>query len=338
MRVEPASITKLMTAYFVFSELADCNITLQDKVQVSEKAWRTGGSRMFIDPKMQVSVEDLVRGMVIQSGNDASVALAEYIAGSEESFAELMNHYGEVLGMQSTNFRNSTGLPDPDHYTTARDIVALSAATVRDFPNYYTWYSEKEFTFNNIRQHNRNTLLWRDPAIDGLKTGHTEAAGYCLAASAKRDGMRLVSAVMGSSSESSRASETQTLLNYGFRFFETVQLYQAGQELARARVWKGLTEEVVLGIADEVYVTIPRGRYDDLEAQVEMRPQMTAPLSEGEVVGTINVKLGDELITMRELITLGAVEEAGFFGSMMDGMELWFDGLFEDDESEEQPE
>ena len=338
MRVEPASITKLMTAYVVFSELADGNITLQDKVQVSEKAWRTGGSRMFIDPKMQVSVEDLVRGMVIQSGNDASVALAEYIAGSEESFAELMNHYGEVLGMQSTNFRNSTGLPDPDHYTTARDIVALSAATVRDFPNYYTWYSEKEFTFNNIRQHNRNTLLWRDPAIDGLKTGHTEAAGYCLAASAKRDGMRLVSAVMGSSSESSRASETQTLLNYGFRFFETVQLYQAGQELARARVWKGLTEEVVLGIADEVYVTIPRGRYDDLEAQVEMRPQMTAPLSEGEVVGTINVKLGDELITMRELITLGAVEEAGFFGSMMDGMELWFDGLFEDDESEEQPE
>ena len=338
MRVEPASITKLMTAYVVFSELADGNITLQDKVQVSEKAWRTGGSRMFIDPKMQVSVEDLVRGMVIQSGNDASVALAEYIAGSEESFAELMNHYGEVLGMQSTNFRNSTGLPDPDHYTTARDIVALSAATVRDFPNYYTWYSEKEFTFNNIRQHNRNTLLWRDPAIDGLKTGHTEAAGYCLAASAKRDGMRLVSAVMGSSSESSRASETQTLLNYGFRFFETVQLYQAGQELARARVWKGLTEEVVLGIADEVYVTIPRGRYDDLEAQVEMRPQMTAPLSEGEVVGTINVKLGDELITSRELITLGAVEEAGFFGSMMDGMELWFDGLFEDDESEEQPE
>ena len=338
MRVEPASITKLMTAYVVFSDLADGNINLRDQVPVSEKAWRTGGSRMFIDPKMQVSVEDLVRGMVIQSGNDASVALAEHIAGSEESFAELMNHYGETLGMQSTNFRNSTGLPDPDHYTTARDIAVLSAATVRDFPDYYTWYSEKEFTFNNIRQHNRNTLLWRDPAIDGLKTGHTEAAGYCLAASAKRDGMRLVSAVMGSSSESSRASETQTLLNYGFRFFETVQLYQAGQELARARVWKGLSEEVVLGIAVEVYVTIPRGRYDDLEAQVEMRPQMTAPLSEGEVVGTINVKLGDELIASRELITLGSVEEAGFFGSMMDGLELWFDGLFEDDEPEEQSE
>ena len=338
LQVEPASITKLMTAYVVFSELSQGNINLQDMVPVSEKAWRTGGSRMFIDPKMQVSVEDLVRGMVIQSGNDASVALAEHVAGSEEAFAALMNHYAEQLGMPSTNFRNATGLPDPDHYTTARDIAVLSAATVRDFPGYYAWYSEKEFTFNNIRQHNRNTLLWRDPAIDGLKTGHTEAAGYCLAASAKRDGMRLVSAVMGSASESSRASETQTLLNYGFRFFETVQLYQAGQELAQARVWKGMTEEVALGIADELFVTIPRGRYDDLEAQVEMRPQMTAPLAEGEVVGNINVKLGDELVAARDLVTLGPVEEAGFFGSMMDGVELWFDGLFEDDEEEQRPE
>jgi D-alanyl-D-alanine carboxypeptidase (penicillin-binding protein 5/6) len=212
--------------------------------------------------------------------------------------------------------------------------VALSAATIRNFPDFYAWYSEKEFTFNSIRQHNRNTLLWRDPAIDGLKTGHTEAAGYCLASSAKRDGMRLVSAVMGSASESSRASETQTLLNYGFRFFETVQLYQAGQELASARVWKGMTEEVTLGIADELFVTIPRGRYDDLEAQVEMQPQLTAPLAEGITVGTINVKLGDELVASRDLATLGSIEEAGFFGSMWDGMKLWADGLFEDDESE----
>jgi D-alanyl-D-alanine carboxypeptidase (penicillin-binding protein 5/6) len=335
LRVEPASITKLMTAYVVFHELAEGNLTLGELVPVSEKAWRTGGSRMFIDPKMQVSVEDLVRGMVIQSGNDASVALAEHVAGSEEAFAELMNHFADVLGMTQTNFRNSTGLPDPDHYTTARDINLLSAATVRDYPDYYAWYSEKEFTFNNIRQHNRNTLLWRDPAIDGLKTGHTEAAGYCLSASAKRDGMRLVSAVMGSASESTRASETQTLLNYGFRFFETVQLYQAGQELATARVWKGLSEEVALGIADELFVTIPRGRYDDLEAQVEMRPQLTAPLAVGEVVGTVNVKLGDEVVASRELVTLGAIEEAGFFGSSWDGVKLWFDGLFEDDESDE---
>lgn len=337
LQVEPASITKLMTAYAVFSELDEGNITLDELVPVSEKAWRTGGSRMFIDPKMQVSVEDLVRGMVIQSGNDASVALAEHVAGSEEAFADLMNHYGEKLGMTDTNFVNATGLPDPQHYTTARDIAVLSAATVRDFPGFYAWYSEKEFTFNSIRQHNRNTLLWRDPAIDGLKTGHTEAAGYCLAASAKRDGMRLVSAVMGSASESARASETQTLLNYGFRFFETVQLYQAGQELARARVWKGMTEEVALGIADELFVTIPRGRYDDMEAHVEIQPTLTAPLAEGVVVGAINVKLGDELVASRDLVTLGSVEEAGFFGSMWDGMKLWVDGLFEDDEEESEP-
>ena len=334
MRVEPASITKLMTAYVVFSELDQGNITLEDMVPISERAWRTGGSRMFIDPSMTVSVEDLIRGMVIQSGNDASVALAEYVGGSEEAFANLMNHYAELLEMGGTNFINATGLPDPDHYTNARDIATLSAATVRDFPDYYPWYSEKEFTFNEIRQHNRNTLLWRDPAIDGLKTGHTEAAGYCLAASAKRDGMRLVSAVMGSASESSRASESQTLLNYGFRFFETVQLYEADQELATTRVWKGLSEEVALGLSAPVFVTIPRGRYDDLEAQVQLEPQLSAPLEVGAVVGSINVQLGDELIVSRDLVTLSAVEEAGFFGRSWDGMRLWMNGFFEDDDED----
>jgi len=335
MRVEPASITKLMTAYVVFAELDQGNISLQETVPVSEKAWRTGGSRMFIEPDMQVSVEDLVRGMVIQSGNDASVALAEHVAGSEEAFAGLMNHYAEQLGMSGTHYVNATGLPDPEHYTTARDVATLSLATIRDHPDYYTWYAEKEFTFNNIRQHNRNTLLWRDPAIDGLKTGHTESAGYCLAASAKRDGMRLVSAVMGSASESTRASESQALLNYGFRFFETVQLYQGGQELARARVWKGQTEEVPLGIGEELFVTIPRGRYDELEARVEVRPQLTAPLATGDVVGAIRVVLGEDAVATRDLLTLAAVEEAGFFGSVMDSLTLWFDGLFEDDEEEQ---
>jgi D-alanyl-D-alanine carboxypeptidase (penicillin-binding protein 5/6) len=338
MRVEPASITKLMTAYVVFHELAEGKIALGDSVNVSEKAWRTGGSRMFIEPNMQVTVEELIRGMVIQSGNDASVALAEHIAGSEEAFASLMNHYAELLGMQGTHFVNATGLPDPEHYTTAHDVVLLSVATIRDFPDYYAWYSEKEFTFNNIRQHNRNTLLWRDPAIDGLKTGHTEAAGYCLAASAKRDGMRLVSALMSSSSESSRASETQTLLNYGFRFFETVQLYQSGQELTRARVWKGLEEEIPLGLTEEMFVTIPSGRYDDLEAQVQMQPQLTAPLAAGATVGRINVVLGEETIASRDLVTLAAAEEAGFFGSTWDSLQLWFDGMFEDDESEPEQE
>jgi D-alanyl-D-alanine carboxypeptidase (penicillin-binding protein 5/6) len=332
MRVEPASITKLMTAYVVFSELDQGKITLEDTVPVSERAWRTGGSRMFIDPTMQVTVEDLIRGMVIQSGNDASVALAEFLAGSEEAFASLMNHYAEQLGMSNTHFMNATGLPDPDHYTTARDIAVLSAATIRDFPDYYSWYSEKEFTFNGIRQHNRNTLLWRDPAIDGLKTGHTEAAGYCLAASALRDGMRLVSTVMGSSSESNRATESQTLLNFGFRFFETVQLYQAGTELAKARVWKGVSEEVTLGLSEPLFVTIPRGRYDELDAQVQINPELSAPFEAGQVVGIINVQLGEELIASRDLVTLSAVEEAGFFGSAWDSMKLWVNGLFEDEE------
>jgi len=337
-RIEPASITKLMTAYVVFAELAQGNISLEDMVPVSERAWRTGGSRMFIDPSMQVSVEDLIRGMVIQSGNDASVALAEYVAGSEEAFAGLMNHYSEQLGMTHTHFMNSTGLPDPDHYTTARDIAILSAATIRDYPDHYSWYSEKEFTFNGIRQHNRNTLLWRDPAIDGLKTGHTEAAGYCLAASAMRDGMRLVSAVLGSDSESNRASETQTLLNYGFRFFETVQLYEAGKEIASARVWKGLTEQVTLGLTEPLFVTIPRGRYDDLEAQVQIEPQLSAPLEAGQVVGTITVELGDDLIASRDLVTLDAVAEAGFFGSAWDSVKLWMNDMFEDEEEESSTE
>jgi D-alanyl-D-alanine carboxypeptidase (penicillin-binding protein 5/6) len=237
--------------------------------------------------------------------------------------------------MQGTHFINATGLPDAEHYTTARDVVTLSIATIRDFPEYYAWYSEKEFTFNDIRQHNRNTLLWRDPAIDGLKTGHTESAGYCLAASAKRDGMRLVSALMGSSSEANRSSDTQTLLNYGFRFFETVQLYQARQELTKARVWKGMTEEVALGLEQELFVTIPSGRYDDLEAQVQMQTRLTAPLEAGSVVGQITVKLEDETIASRDLVALSAVEEAGFFGSAWDSLQLWIDGVFEDDEQPE---
>jgi D-alanyl-D-alanine carboxypeptidase (penicillin-binding protein 5/6) len=338
MRVEPASITKLMTAYVVFGELTKGKIALDQTVPVSEAAWRTGGSRMFIDPTMQVSVEDLLRGMVIQSGNDSSVALAEYVAGTEQAFADLMNHFAEQLGMRDTHFMNATGLPDPEHYTTSRDVAILSLATIRDFPDFYSWYAEKEFTFNGIRQHNRNTLLWRDPAIDGLKTGHTESAGFCLAASAMRDGMRLISAVMGSASEASRASETQTLLNYGFRFYETVQLYQAGKELAQARVWKGLAEEVPLGLGEALFVTIPRGRYEDLDAQVQIRPQLTAPLAAGAVVGQIEVRLGEELVASRDLQTLSAVEEAGFFGSAWDGLSLWFDGLFEDDEAEAEPE
>jgi D-alanyl-D-alanine carboxypeptidase (penicillin-binding protein 5/6) len=332
LQLEPASITKLMSSYVVFHELVDGNINLEDQVPISEKAWRTGGSRMFIDPSMMVTVEDLLRGMVIQSGNDASVALAEYVAGGEEAFADLMNHYSELLGMTGTHFVNSTGLPDPQHYTTARDVAILSAAIIREFPEYYAWYSEKEFNFNGIRQHNRNTLLWRDPAIDGLKTGHTEAAGYCLASSAKRDGMRLISVVMGSSSESSRASESQTLLNYGFRFFETIQLYQAGQQLSEVTVWKGMQDLVNLGIQDQLFVTIPRGRYDDLVARINVQPQLSAPLAAGQQVGMVSVYLDDKVIFDRPLVTLQQIEEAGFFGRNWDSLVIWVNGLFEDDE------
>lgn len=331
MRVEPASLTKVMTSYVVFTELVSGNVKLDDLVNISEAAWRTGGSRMFIEPSMEVTVEQLLMGMVIQSGNDASVALAEHLAGTEEAFAGLMNHYATQLGMTNSNFTNSTGLPHEDHYTTARDVALLSIALIADFPEYYRWYSEKEYSFNNIRQHNRNNLLWRDPAVDGLKTGHTQAAGYCLAASAKRDGMRLVSVVLGSSSESARVSESQSLLNYGFRFFETVQLYKAGQELAQGRVWKGEKEQIRLGIRDELFVTIPRGRYDDLDAQVEMRPELIAPLVEGEEVGQISIRLEDGEITSRGLIALESVNEAGFFGRAWDGMSMWFGGLFGDE-------
>ncbi len=331
MRVEPASITKVMTSYVVFTELVSGNVKLDDLVNISEAAWRTGGSRMFIEPSMEVTVEQLLMGMVIQSGNDASVALAEHLAGTEEAFAGLMNHYATQLGMTNSNFTNATGLPHEDHYTTARDVALLSIALIADFPEYYRWYSEKEYSFNNIRQHNRNNLLWRDPAVDGLKTGYTQAAGYCLAASAKRDGMRLVSVVLGSSSESARVSESQSLLNYGFRFFETVQLYKAGQELAQGRVWKGEKEQIRLGIRDELFVTIPRGRYDDLDAQVEMRPELIAPLVEGEKVGQISIRLEDGEITSRGLIALESVNEAGFFGRAWDGMSMWFGGLFGDE-------
>ena len=320
-----------MTSYVVFNELAEGNIQLDDLVNVSEKAWRTGGSRMFIEPGMEVTLEQLIKGMVIQSGNDASVALAEHLAGTEEAFAGLMNHYAVQLGMENSNFTNATGLPHEDHYTTARDVAILSAALIRDFPDLYQWYSEKEYSFNNIRQHNRNNLLWRDPAVDGLKTGHTQAAGYCLAASAKRDGMRLISVVLGSGSEASRVSESQSLLNYGFRFFETVQLYKAGQELAQGRVWKGEQDQIRLGIRDDLYITIPRGRYEDLDAQVEMRPELIAPITEGEEVGRISIRLEDEEVANRGLVALESATEAGFFGRTWDGLSMWVGGLFGDD-------
>ncbi len=330
-RVEMASITKLMTSYVVFQELSSGDVLLDEVVNISENAWRTIGSRMFLEPNMQVTVEELLKGLIIQSGNDASVALAEHLAGTESSFANVMNFYAQQLGMEHTNFVNSTGLSDDNNYSTARDIAMLSIAIIRDFPEYYRWYSEKEYSFNNIRQHNRNNLLWRDPAVDGLKTGYTRAAGYCLASSAKREGMRLISVVMGSFSEQSRASESQSMLNYGFRFFETIQLYRAGQELATGEVWKGKADQVALGLAQDMFITIPKGRYEQLDARIEMQPELKAPLEAGQQVGRIRIHLGEQIVTSRDLVTLNSVAPAGFFGRSWDGLRLWFGGLFGDD-------
>ncbi len=332
MRVDPASITKLMTSYVVFNELAQGKLKLDDTTTISEKAWRTEGSRMFIEVGKQIRIEDLIKGMVIQSGNDASVALAEHIAGTEEAFASLMNHYAGQLGLSNSHFVNATGLPDPEHYVTARDVAILSAAIIRQFPTYYAWYSEKEFTFNKIRQHNRNALLWRDPAVDGLKTGHTEAAGYCLVASAKQKGMRLLAAVMGAESQKARESDVQALLNYGFRFFETHQLYQANQSLTETRVWKGEQDSVSLGIEDELFVTIQRGRYDDLDARVTINPELSAPISKGQQLGQLQIYLDQQEIASRALISMSDITEAGFFGRSYDGISLWFSGLFGDDD------
>jgi len=327
-RVEPASITKLMTSYLVFAEIRDGNLALSDEVLISERAWRMPGSRMFVEVGNRITVEELLKGVIIQSGNDASVALAEHVGGSEEVFAGMMNDAAARLGMTGTSYTNATGLPDPDQYTTARDIAKLAAALIREFPEFYQWYSEREYTFNGIRQHNRNRLLWRDPSVDGLKTGHTSSAGYCLVTSANRDGMRLISVVMGTDSEEARATASQSLLNYGFRFFETYQLYEAGDKLSTERVWKGRTNEIELGVDDDLFVTIPRGRYEALEARLEMDDTLTAPLEAGSALGRLVVSLDGENLAERSLVALGDVEESGFFGRTRDGLRLWLGGLF----------
>ena len=317
-RLPPASITKLMTAYVVSQELAAGNIALEDDVLISEKAWRMVGSRSFIEVNTKVSVEVLLRGMIIQSGNDAAVALAEHIAGSEETFAQMMNQYAQQLGMFNTNYQNATGLPGKAHYTTAQDIATLSAAVIRDFPDHYAWYAEKEFTYNNITQHNRNKLLWRDKSVDGLKTGHTEEAGYCLAASAKRDGMRLISVVLGTRSENARAQETQKLFNYGFRFFETHDLYQAGQQIAESKVWKGETDKVSLGLAEALTITVARGQYEALVATTNIEKPIVAPIQVGQVLGEVNIHLAGELVATKQLVAIEAIEKGSWWRQLLD--------------------
>jgi D-alanyl-D-alanine carboxypeptidase (penicillin-binding protein 5/6) len=323
--IEPASITKLMTAYAVFTELKNGDITLEDKVTISEKAWRTPGSRMFVEVGNQVSVEDLLKGMIIQSGNDATVALAEYIAGSEDTFAALMNRHAEEIGLTGSHFMNSSGLPDAEHYMSARDIALLAGRLIREFPEYYKWYSQKEFTYNDITQYNRNKLLWRDESVDGVKTGHTDSAGYCLVTSAKQEGMRLISVVLGTDSENARAEASQALLSYGFRFFETHKLYDGGNQLTTSRVWKGDSDTVSLGINEPLYATIPRGQYNLLDASMTINNLITAPVAEGKPLGMVHVKLGDTTIAEQELVALQAVDEGSFWQRIVDEALLYFE-------------
>ncbi len=324
----PASLTKMMTAYIVEAEVAAGNINLYDEVPVSVKAWRTGGSKMFIKEGSKVVLEDLLKGVVIQSGNDASIALAEYVAGSEDAFADIMNQQAVMLGMTNTHFMNATGLPAEGHYSTAADLAVLAKAIIQDYPEQYALYADKYFTYNNIRQPNRNRLLWRDKSVDGLKTGHTEEAGFCLVASAVRDNMRLVSVVMGTNSEEARAKETQKLLNYGFRYYKTHQLYAPAEELTTSRVWGGLTDQVSLGVAQNVIVTIPRGHKDALDAKIDLDPTIKAPIEVGQEFGRLVVKLDGEIVVNESLVALEPVEEGGFFKRIWDWIKLLFIGLF----------
>ncbi len=323
--VEPASITKLMTAYVIFHELASGNIALNDMVTISEKAWRTPGSRMFVEVDTQVSVEDLLQGIIIQSGNDATVAMAEHIAGSEDTFAAMMNRQAEEIGLTGSHFMNSTGLPDPDHYMTAADIARLASLLITEHPDYYKWYSQKEFTYNKITQYNRNKLLWRNTGVDGVKTGYTESAGYCLVTSAKKDDMRLITVVLGTESANARINASQALLNYGFRFFETHKLYASGTRLTDTRIWKGDTESVALGLNKALYVTIPRGQYDSLDASMSINTRITAPVSAGTTLGAVQVKLGDSIIVEQELVSLNTVDEGSFWQRISDEALLYFE-------------
>ncbi|MGB4072295.1 D-alanyl-D-alanine carboxypeptidase family protein [Pseudomonas sp.] len=332
-RLPPASLTKLMTAYIATLEIRKGKIGEQDLVNVSEHAWRTGGaasggSTMFLPLNSQVSVDDLLHGVIIQSGNDASIALAEYIAGSEDGFADMMNETAEKLGMKNSHFMNATGLPHPEHYSSAHDMAILARAIINEDAEHYAIYSQKEFFWNNIKQGNRNLLLWRDKTVDGLKTGHTEEAGFCLVSSAVREGARMITSVFGTVSESARAAETQKLLTYGFRFFETRTFYKKGQELAQAQVWKGTVRQVKAGLAADLSLTLPKGQLDKLQAGMILNPQLSAPIAQGDVIGKVEVKLGEEVVHSADLIALEAVEEGGFFRRLWDSISLFFFGLF----------
>jgi serine-type D-Ala-D-Ala carboxypeptidase (penicillin-binding protein 5/6) len=323
-RIEPASLTKLMTAYVAFAALRQKTVALDQKVPVSVRAWRAGGSRMFIQPNKPVTVDELLHGVIVDSGNDACIALAEAIAGSEEMFVQLMNREAQRLGMNNTSFANSSGLPDPKHYSTASDLALLTSALIRDFPEYYKLYSVRQYRYNNITQHNRNRLLWLDPNVDGVKTGHTESAGYCLVASAQRGPRRLMSVVLGTSSDTLRAQESQKLLNYGFQFFDSVRLYQKEHPISTLEVWKGSASRVRAGVTRDLFVTVPKGEEPRLKAELLSQQPLIAPIAAGQRVGTLHVTLDGKPLADYPVLALEAVGIAGWFGRAWDSFRLWF--------------
>jgi D-alanyl-D-alanine carboxypeptidase (penicillin-binding protein 5/6) len=323
-RRDPASLTKLMTAYVAFGALRAKTITPSQMVQVSQQAWKAEGSRMFIEPRKAVSIDELLHGVIIQSGNDASVAVAEAVAGTEEAFVAKMNEEATRLKLASTHFTNATGLSHPQHYSTAGDIARLAAALIRDYPEFYPLYSQKEFRYNNITQSNRNRLLWTDPYVDGVKTGHTDAAGWCLVASAKRGDRRLVSVVLGAASDSSRAAESQKLLNWGFQAFDTVSLYQSGKPVTTLRVWKGAKRDVNAGFVADRYLTLPKGKADKLALTLESREPLIAPVLSGHPVGVVKVALEGQAVAEFPMIALEEVPLANLFGRAVDTVKLWF--------------
>ena len=326
-RIEPASLTKLMTAYITFSKLKEGTLKPDQVVPVSTKAWRMEGSRMFIEPNKPVSVDELIRGVIVQSGNDACVALAETIAGSEEAFAALMNREAQRLGMTNTHFTNSTGLPDPQLYTSARDLALLASAIIRDFPEYYSLYSLKEFTYNGIKQPNRNRLLYMDPSDDGMKTGHTSSAGYCLVSTARRGERRLISVVLGAASDTVRAQESLKLLNFGYQFFETVKLYSADEALSKFRVWKGKLNELPVGFLNDFALTVPKEAANKIQVSLESRQPLVAPLQRGQEVGTLTVAIDGKPLGQYPVVALQDAEVAGFFGRLWDAIVMFFKSL-----------
>ncbi|VAW55214.1 D-alanyl-D-alanine carboxypeptidase [hydrothermal vent metagenome] len=328
-KVEPASITKLMTAYVIYKEIAAGRLTLEEEVTISKKAWQMKGSKMFIEVGKKVSVSNLLKGLIIQSGNDATVALAEHVAGSESAFADYMNQYAQALDMVDTNFVNATGWPHKNHMTTAADLAKLASAIIREFPEHYKWYKEKEFIYNDIKQYNRNKLLWRDNSVDGFKTGHTASAGYCLVASAIRKDMRLISIVLGTNSEKSRESVSQSLLSYGFRFYESSKLYGAGEILNTTRIWMGDSKELNLGLSKDLYVTIPRGQYKKLDAVMDVNKNIEAPVEQGQQLGVVSVTLDGEEIVSQPLIALEAVAEGSLWQLGKDKVLQFFLSLME---------